>query len=1256
MTNQTNVTVTGASLTKTAGAANTWDAGAFSVQPIPANTNGWIEFTAGETTIYKIMGLSSTDGGAGYTTINYGFDAGGDGTLYVFENGARATNNALGTYTTSDVLRVERSGTNILYKKNGVVVYTSAVQSSSVLYADCSFYAVGATFNNVSMTILQAPTTQWTNLMGTTAGGDVITKSGSTTGWDAGAFSVQSIPANMNGYVQFTTGESTKFKIMGLSSTDIDAGYTTINYALDVGGDGYLYVYEGGVQKANKVATYTTSDVFRVERIGTSIVYKKNGVVLYTSTTPSSGVLYADCSLYNPGSTINNLTISCGQPTQITKSIDYTYDFLGNVTQVAYQNLSTPPSDRFFHHYTYNADGKLTDVATSLDGTHQTAQAKYKYYLHGPLKRVELATNLQGIDYVYTINGALKSINHADLANDPGHDGSNGFTVDKFGETLNYFNNDYTGAAYNAGTLSSTGLTDYYSGQIKSAAWSTPIDNTPSKKMYGYTYDNLNRFQSAQWGTVTGTAGTYVGTPSGVNAYQESIGSYDKNGNILGLNRTGKTGNTLGNYTYNYNAGKNQLASVTGGTNAVNYTYNGIGQMVKQTEGTKTMNVTYNAYGLTQEVRDASNTLIESNFYDDRGDLVKKTIFNAGVLLKTTLYVRDVVGNPLAIYEQNGTNALALVEQPIYGTGRIGMMKMKKGLAKYFYELNDHLGNVRAVVGTPYVEKFTATMEPANAPVETKQFLNLTPSAIPYASANSTTGGSYVSRLNAQQNGGVAPHIMGPGIVLPVSPRDSIFSSVTVYFESGSGNGTSTLSAATTAAAIASAFTGGIFPGDPATLQNSFNTSFSPGGVFAAESGTSNDNVPHAYLNMIMFDGNLMPDASLPSAYIQIPVNSSPGVKQTISIPGAIMPTSGYVFIYVDVNGASPNYVYFDDLTVTQAHSPIVAGGDYYPFGLTMDDRQVKSERYRFGYQGQYAEKDSITNLNSFQLRLYEPRFGRWLSADPYGQFSSPYLAMGNNPTGSVDVDGGWTWETAAAGFAFGAGTAYATGHGDDWWKFGLAGGVIGGSMFEYEYGEGGVQRSWGATALGSKIVSNRRIVTSPFGSFFFRSTAVAARYLTDEEDVYAKMRKKAKEDGWGGEYHENSPEAIFIGKKGIMTTEAKWTYTDHGRKRRRKPGDDPRYALPHRIDKDGNYKYKVHGKWQKANAYAVGQNFNGPRQHTISSSKADRANNTDTDLRVQEHRELWGFSEFRVVTPDEVMINPNSTRNYINDIEWRPK
>ena len=60
---------------------------------------------------------------------------------------------------------------------------------------------------------------------------------------------------------------------------------------------------------------------------------------------------------------------------------------------------------------------------------------------------------------------------------------------------------------------------------------------------------------------------------------------------------------------------------------------------------------------------------------------------------------------------------------------------------------------------------------------------------------------------------------------------------------------------------------------------------------------------------------------------------------------------------------------------------------------------------YRYAYQGQ--EKDPETGKEAFELRLWDSRIGRWLTTDPAGQYSSPYLGMGNNPVNGVDGDGG---------------------------------------------------------------------------------------------------------------------------------------------------------------------------------------------------------------------------------------------------------
>ena len=44
---------------------------------------------------------------------------------------------------------------------------------------------------------------------------------------------------------------------------------------------------------------------------------------------------------------------------------------------------------------------------------------------------------------------------------------------------------------------------------------------------------------------------------------------------------------------------------------------------------------------------------------------------------------------------------------------------------------------------------------------------------------------------------------------------------------------------------------------------------------------------------------------------------------------------------------------------------------------------------------------------NDFMLRSYDPQIGRFLQHDPYDQFASGYVGMGNDPGNGVDEDGG---------------------------------------------------------------------------------------------------------------------------------------------------------------------------------------------------------------------------------------------------------
>lgn len=88
----------------------------------------------------------------------------------------------------------------------------------------------------------------------------------------------------------------------------------------------------------------------------------------------------------------------------------------------------------------------------------------------------------------------------------------------------------------------------------------------------------------------------------------------------------------------------------------------------------------------------------------------------------------------------------------------------------------------------------------------------------------------------------------------------------------------------------------------------------------------------------------------------------------------------------------------------------LLSWNDYYAFGGQLPGRSYVNgtNAYRYGYQGQEKSTDSSNPWYQFELRMYNQDIGRWFAPDPYGQFASPYLAMGNNPISNIDPNGGW--------------------------------------------------------------------------------------------------------------------------------------------------------------------------------------------------------------------------------------------------------
>jgi len=414
------------------------------------------------------------------------------------------------------------------------------------------------------------------------------------------------------------------------------------------------------------------------------------------------------------------------------KHIKYDFDLVsGKVNRVGYEDGKW---DQFYQKYGYDAENRLISVgSTRHDAPHTPAvsEATYRYYMHGPLARMELGggsmgnNQVQGLDYAYTLQGWIKGVNGKRLdpatamAEDGVYNGRFGLVArDVFAYSLGYFRNttagfeDYLPIGSSAPAFAlrynqpagdpllskETGLS-LYNGNISHSTYAMSEIESGATAGYTYRYDQLNRLKAVRRHTI-GNGSTWDNTGI-IQAYREDF-SYDANGNIKTLRRNGadQIDNPLemDELTYNYNRDangqlvnnrlrhvnevvdpENYTLSITGVVDLENqvtdnYSYDKIGNLVSdQAEGIS--EVKWNVQGKIASISKTSGQTITYG-YDPDGNRISKTVSGAGAT-ETTYYVRDAQGNVLAVYKHtDGENAVyTWAEQPLYGSSRIGMLK-----------------------------------------------------------------------------------------------------------------------------------------------------------------------------------------------------------------------------------------------------------------------------------------------------------------------------------------------------------------------------------------------------------------------------------------------------------------------------------------------------------------------------------------------------------------------------------------------------
>jgi hypothetical protein len=127
-------------------------------------------------------------------------------------------------------------------------------------------------------------------------------------GWNSGTFSNESFVND--GGVYFEATEINTSRMVGLSDSDDNEHYTSIEYAIYLKDNHDIVIWEFGANRG-KWTTYKKNDAFSIRREGSQIKYYKNSKLFYTSPKPvtAATALHVDTAFSTDGSTIRDIKL-----------------------------------------------------------------------------------------------------------------------------------------------------------------------------------------------------------------------------------------------------------------------------------------------------------------------------------------------------------------------------------------------------------------------------------------------------------------------------------------------------------------------------------------------------------------------------------------------------------------------------------------------------------------------------------------------------------------------------------------------------------------------------------------------------------------------------------------------------------------------------------------------------------------------------------------------------------------------------------
>ncbi len=922
--------------------------GAASVQQLAVGQDGWFEFTVTETTTGKFIGFNdSNSGGTSNSDINYAFQL-YYSTLYIQEN---SNNKATVTgLVPGDVLRMERIGTTISFKRNGIPISTSAITpSTTALFIDNTFHLGGNTIAGVRASFATTTKTTTRRFEYDHAGRLLKT-------WHKLDTQPEILLA-LNEYNEL--GQLVDKKIHSTVSTGANAKQS-VDYRYNI--RGWLTSMNDASLATNVTTNDDTGDLF-----GMNLEYNKTDLGL--GNTP----------LFNGNISAMAWSNNLGLGATKQNGYAYSYDKLNRIKTSVFKEKNTSwstPANNALQETGFNYD--LNGNITTLQRNDRRASGW-----------------MDNLAYTYTGNKLLRVTDAGDdyLGFVDGTNAGDDYTYDANGNMITDLNKGISSAiTYNYLNL--------------------PETVTKGGNSIRYIYDAAGR-KLAQVTTFSGQQKQvdYAGEFQYENDALQFI-SHEEGRIAIANNKTIVThsGDALTNIT----AATSTLATVTQNSAQTYIRATAVGATTKQgmfpIGGTLAVQAGEQYRIRAKGYRTANNAnqvhlYIRTNSTDLNwpGAQLPKSDVNA----TNESYVEQVITIPAGhTMLQAGVvwNTVAAGEQFFLNDFEITKLTTNT-TPEYQYNLKDHLGNVRlSFTSKDEVDVNTATLETANLNTEQSQFLRIDNAKRINATIFDKTNGAatgYSERLNGSANEkyGVAKSIS-------VMPGDVINTEVYAkYVDPVTSNWTGAL---TTLMSQIAANTAGVVV-DGASYTSS-TASFPP--AFIGLQNTSNTGAPRAYLNWLIFDRNYGFITGGFKQIGTVAKEAGTDVPhELIASPTINITQPGYVYIYLSNENPTPVEVYFDDFKVTHTKSPVIQTDNYYPFGLTFNSYQRENGLANkfVKFQGQEHVDDLALNWDSFKWRNHQPEIGRFFSIDPLAEkylYNSPYAFSENKVVAHIELEG----------------------------------------------------------------------------------------------------------------------------------------------------------------------------------------------------------------------------------------------------------